>query len=155
MFNSSLRPVATFPGRAPRVWADPRSLNTKHGTFFHAYIPGDRENTQLPINSPNQGAGATSRGPAGAFQLDHTPAMTVPNRKFTLMGTDRSSFFKGGERNLKPGRLQLHKKDRKQFAARPRRAPRAKKKGGGGTARNKRAKRTGLILPAPKPTVLN
>lgn len=131
MFNSSLRPVATFPGRAPRVWADPRSLNTKHGTFFHAYIPGDRENTQLPINSPNQGAGATSRGPAGAFQLDHTPAMTVPNRKFTLMGTDRSSFFKGGERNLKPGRLQIHKKDRKQFAARPRRAPRAKKKGGG------------------------
>lgn len=54
--------------------------------------------TQVPKISPNQGARRDLSGPARAFQLDHTPAVTVPERKFTLMGTDRSSFFKGGEK---------------------------------------------------------
>ena len=99
-------------------------------------------------------------GPAGAFQLDHTPAMTVPNRKFTLMGTDRSSFFKGGEKKPKarPSPYPQYKTGNHSPRVLDVR-PAQKKKGGWwwwwGVTRNKRAKSPASILPAPKPKVLN
>lgn len=37
--------------------------------------------------------------------------MTIPDRAFALMRTDRSPFLKGGERNLKPGSLRVPNKD--------------------------------------------
>lgn len=58
---------------------------------------GNGKNTQLQINSPIR-AQAQPLGPASAFQLDHTPTMTIPSRKCALMRTDRSSFWKGGEK---------------------------------------------------------
>lgn len=81
---------------------------------------------------PQPGRRRKLSGPAGTSRLDHTPAMTVPNRAFALMRTDRSPFLKGGERNLKPGSLRIPNKDRKPFAARPSWAPRAKEMGEGG-----------------------
>lgn len=96
MLKSPMGPVATFLGNEGLVRADSWFLNTQHEYLLSSLSLGVQEKYSTTDKFTQLGRRRNLWGPAIAFQLDHTPAMTILNRKFTLKATDRSSFFKSG-----------------------------------------------------------
>lgn len=107
-FQCSRVPWATghLPGQQRS--SSSRSLVFKYLTRVPSFIPkhgggrGGREKYPTTDKFTQLGRRRNLWGPAIAVEVDHTPALTIPNRKFTLRATDRSSFFKGGWKTPKP-----------------------------------------------------